>query len=168
MKILGLDPGIERLGYGIIEVIDRKIYPVDFGVITTPRKKTPYRLYMIHERLCELLEKQSPDETAVEKLYFFQNTKTAIVVGEARGVILMTLQKFGLPIYEYTPLQIKSSVTGYGKADKKQVQFMVQKLLKLDELPKQDDAADALAAALTHFYSRTIMRLYDAKNNSRT
>ncbi len=161
MKILGIDPGIERLGYGVIEVIKRKVYPVDFGVITTPRKKTPERLFMLHKKLSEVINNYLPDESSVEKLYFFQNTKTAIVVGEARGVILMTLQEHGLPIYEYTPLQIKSSVTGYGKADKKQVQFMVQKLLKLKELPKQDDAADALAAALTHYYSRSILRLYN-------
>jgi crossover junction endodeoxyribonuclease RuvC len=161
MRILGIDPGIERLGYGVIEVVNKKLYPITFGVITTPRKKTPYRLSIIHRNLSKVIEEFSPDESSVEKLYFFQNTKTAIVVGEARGVILMTLEEYGLPIYEYTPLQIKSSVTGYGKADKKQIQLMVQKLLKLDELPKQDDAADALAAALTHFYSRTILRLYN-------
>jgi crossover junction endodeoxyribonuclease RuvC len=161
MRILGIDPGIERLGYGVIEVVNKKLCPITFGVITTPRKKTPYRLSIIHRNLSKVIEEFSPDESSVEKLYFFQNTKTAIVVGEARGVILMTLEEYGLPIYEYTPLQIKSSVTGYGKADKKQIQLMVQKLLKLDELPKQDDAADALAAALTHFYSRTILRLYN-------
>jgi crossover junction endodeoxyribonuclease RuvC len=161
MRILGIDPGIERLGYGVIEVVNKKLYPITFGVITTPRKKTPYRISIIHRNLSKVIEEFSPDESSVEKLYFFQNTKTAIVVGEARGVILMTLEEYGLPIYEYTPLQIKSSVTGYGKAYKKQIQLMVQKLLKLDELPKQDDAADALAAALTHFYSRTILRLYN-------
>jgi len=161
MKILGIDPGIERLGYGIIEISGRKVYPVDFGVITTPGKKTPARLDIIHVKLSKIIEEFTPDESSVEKLYFFQNTKTAIVVGEARGVVLLTLEEHGLPIYEYTPLQIKSSVTGYGKADKKQVQLMVKKLLKLKELPKQDDAADALAAALTHYYSRTILRLYD-------
>lgn len=151
MIILGIDPGIAIVGYGIIEVINGKFRPIDYGVIRTSKDlSTPERLIIIEEGLAKLISKYNPEAIAVEELFFQTNTKTAIVVAQARGVILLTAQKSSAMLYEYTPLQIKQAITGYGNADKKQIQFMVKALLGLKEIPKPDDAADALAVAMSH------------------
>ena len=151
MIILGIDPGIAIVGYGVIEAVRGNFKAIDYGVITTPKEKsTPERLKMIEVALTKLIEQYNPEEIALEELFFQTNVKTAITVAEARGVILLTcINKCG-KLYEYTPLEIKQAITGYGKADKKQMQTMVKILLKLRDIPRPDDAADALAAALTH------------------
>ena len=151
MRIIGIDPGTGILGFGVIEVIKGKIRLIDAGVITTPAH-TPHdvRLEDIFDSLTEIIAETKPDVMSIEKLFFAQNVTTAMTVAQARGVAMLAGRKGGLPIFEYTPLQIKQTVTGYGKADKKQVQEMVRLQLGLTEVPKPDDCADALAAAITH------------------
>ena len=150
MIILGIDPGIAIVGYGVLNFEKGKYTVIDYGVITTDKDlKTPDRLVLIEKGLIQLIEKYHPDCVGIEELFFQTNRKTAIVVAEARGVILLTVQKYCKQLFEYTPLQIKQAVTGYGQADKHQVQFMVKTLLNLKQIPKPDDAADALAAAIT-------------------
>lgn len=150
MRILGIDPGTGILGFGVIESGRRPVL-VDAGVIRTkPHQPEPERLAIIFDGLTEIMAAARPDIISVEKLFFARNVTTAMSVAQARGVVLLVAQQRGLPIFEYTPMQIKLSVTGYGKADKKQMQEMVRVLLNLKEVPKPDDAADALAAALTH------------------
>mgnify|MGYP001013431380 CR=1 FL=1 len=151
MKIIGIDPGTGIMGFGVIEVIKDKIKLVDAGVITTPAH-TPHdeRLEDIFDSLTEIIKQTQPDQMSIEKLFFSQNITTAMTVAEARGVALLVGRKAKLPIAEYTPQQIKQTLTGYGKADKKQVQEMVRLQLGLSEVPKPDDCADALAAAITH------------------
>ena len=149
MIILGIDPGIAIVGYGVIVADKGRFGVIDYGVITTSKnEKTPQRLALIEKALIELIEKYKPDCIALEELFFQNNQKTAIIVAEARGVLLLTSVKYCGKLYEYTPLQIKQAITGYGTADKKQVQFMVKALLNLNQIPKPDDAADALAVAL--------------------
>ncbi len=151
MRILGIDPGTGILGFGVIEINKGKAQLVDAGVIRTPVKEDDaVRLQTIFEELTDIIVQTKPHIMSVEKLFFMRNVTTAMTVSQARGVVLLCARLNGLEIAEYTPLQIKQSVTGYGKADKKQVQEMVRVLLKLKEVPKPDDAADALAAALTH------------------
>ncbi len=151
MRIIGIDPGTGILGFGIIEVIKGKPKLVDAGVIRTPVKEDDaVRLMTIYEELTEVIKDTKPDEMAVEKLFFAQNVTTAMTVAQARGVVLLTGMQAKLKIAEYTPLQIKQAVTGYGKAEKKQIQEMVRVILGLKDVPKPDDAADALAAAITH------------------
>ena len=151
MIILGIDPGIAIVGYGVINVEKGNYTVIDYGVITTPKEEsTPVRLAIIEESLIKLIEKFKPDNIALEELFFATNAKTAITVAEARGVLLLTAVKYCGKLYEYTPLQIKQAITGYGKADKNQVQQMVKMMLKLKSVPKPDDAADALAVAITH------------------
>jgi len=150
MKILGLDPGTATTGYGLIETdgVNSKI--LCCGVIKTiPSKKHSQRLLEIHNDVSELIKKHKPDACAVEQLFFANNQKTAFSVGQARGILLLAIEKAGLPLHEFTPLQVKQALVGYGKADKKQVQKMVQVVLGLNAIPKPDDAADALAIALT-------------------
>ena len=149
MRILGIDPGTGRLGFGVIDAANGVLRLVDAGVITTPAY-TPVseRLEDIFDSLTEIIATTKPDAVAIEKLFFARNVTTAMSVAEARGVALLTAQKAKLPVHEYTPLQIKQSMTGYGKADKKQVQEMVRLQLGLKVAPKPDDAADALAAAI--------------------
>lgn len=151
MRIIGIDPGTGILGFGIIDVDKEKMKLVDAGVITTP-PRTPLneRLSEIFDGLNQIIGETKPDVMSIEKLYFAQNTTTAMSVSHARGVAILAGQKNNLKIAEYTPLQIKQSVTGYGKADKKQVQEMVRIRLGLNKTPKPDDMADALAAAITH------------------
>ncbi|MBO7377249.1 MAG: crossover junction endodeoxyribonuclease RuvC [Clostridia bacterium] len=152
MVILGLDPGFATIGFGVIESDGRGAKAVDYGTITTPKEKTfPERLVMIERGVKKLIEKFSPDMIAVEELFFNTNITTGINVAHARGVIVMTCER-ELPgrLYEYTPLQIKQALTGYGRADKIQMMQMVKTLLHLDKVPRQDDAADALAVALCH------------------
>jgi crossover junction endodeoxyribonuclease RuvC len=151
MRILGIDPGTGILGFGIIEVDRGKSKLVDAGVIRTPvHQPLAERLVTIHDELAELMNMHELHAMSVEKLFFSQNVTTAISVSHARGVVLLLGQQRGVPIFEYTPLQIKQTITGYGRADKKQIQEMVRVMLGLNEVPKPDDCADALAAALTH------------------
>jgi len=159
MRILGIDPGTGILGFGVIEVDARnKAQLVDAGVIRTPvNEDDAVRLQTIYEELTDIVAQTKPAEMAVEKLFFAQNITTAMTVAQARGVVLLTGQQAGLSIYEYTPLQIKQALTGYGRAEKKQIQEMVRVILQLKEIPKPDDAADALAAAITHSMTRRDM-----------
>ena len=155
MKILGIDPGIAIMGYGVVDFDGNKVKVIENGVITTSSKtKTPERLEILYDNLDEIIKEFQPDEFAIEELFFNQNVKTAITVGHARGVQILCAQENNLPIYEYTPLQIKQAVTGYGRADKKQMQLTITKLLNLKEIPKPDDAADALSVALCHALSQ--------------
>lgn len=151
MKILGIDPGTGILGFGIIDVSNRQPKLIDGGVIRTPVKEDDaVRLLTIYDELSQIIKQNKPDVMSVEKLFFARNVTTAMTVAQARGVVLLTAQQAGIPIFEYTPLQIKQAITGYGKADKKQMQEMVRVILQLKEIPKPDDAADALAAAIAH------------------
>lgn len=151
MRILGIDPGTGILGFGVIDVVKGKATLVDAGVIRTPAKEDDaVRLQTIFEEITDIIAQAKPTEMAVEKLFFAQNVTTAMTVSQARGVVLLAGKQAGLEIFEYTPLQIKQSLTGYGRAEKKQIQEMVRVILKLKEVPKPDDCADALAAAITH------------------
>jgi crossover junction endodeoxyribonuclease RuvC len=151
MRILGIDPGTGILGFGVIEITRGKPKLIDAGVIRTPvHQPLAERLVTIHDELTELMDMYELYAMSVEKLFFAKNVTTAISVSHARGVVLLLGQQRKIPIFEYTPMQIKQAVTGYGKADKKQVQEMVRIMLGLSEVPKPDDCADALAAALTH------------------
>jgi len=151
MRILGIDPGTGILGFGIIEAARGKVQLVDGGVIRTPVKEDDaVRLQTIYDELTDIIAATHPAIMSVEKLFFARNVTTAMTVAQARGVVLLCGKQASLEIYEYTPMQIKQAVTGYGKADKKQMQEMVRVLLGLTEVPKPDDAADAIAAALTH------------------
>lgn len=152
MKIIGIDPGTGRLGFGVIEIGQgNKVRLITGGVITTPaHTPLPERLVEIYDGLKMIIEETAPDVMSIEKLYFAQNVTTAISVSHARGVAMLTGQQAGLEIAEYTPLQIKQTLSGYGRADKKQMQEMVRMHLGLRDVPQPDDAADALAAAITH------------------
>jgi crossover junction endodeoxyribonuclease RuvC len=151
MRILGVDPGTATTGFGIIEHHKGKFTFVDAGVIITPPDQPmPERLITIHTELAQVIADTHPEQAAVELLYFASNVTTAISVGQARGVILLTLAEAGLTPAEYTPMQIKQAVTGYGAAKKPQIQEMIKTLLKLNAIPRPDDAADALAIAITH------------------
>lgn len=156
MKILGIDPGTGILGFGVIDVDQRgKAVLVDAGVIRTPVKQPDsQRLLTIYEELTQIIKEQQPQVLAVEKLFFAQNVTTAMSVSQARGVVLLCGEQNGLELHEYTPLQIKQALTGYGRADKKQMQEMVRVILGLSEVPKPDDCADALAAAICHSMTR--------------
>lgn len=154
MRILGIDPGTGILGFGVIDVHRDKPQLVDAGVIRTPaRQDDAIRLVTIFEELTDIIAATKPSAMSVEKLFFAQNVTTAMAVSQARGVVLLTGQQAGLAIHEYTPLQIKQALTGYGRADKKQMQEMVRVILQLKEQPKPDDCADALAAAICHSMS---------------
>ena len=151
MRILGIDPGTGILGFGVIEIKGRSAEMVDAGVIRTPVKEDDaVRLLTIYEELTDIIAANKPQIMSVEKLFFARNVTTAMTVAQARGVVLLCGMQAGMTIFEYTPMQIKQAVTGYGKADKKQMQEMVRVHLKLKDVPKPDDCADALAAALTH------------------
>lgn len=154
MRILGIDPGYAILGYGVLDKIGNKFVTVAYGSITTDSKmEMPERLVALYDGLTEIIQTYKPDEASIEELFFNNNAKTAILVGEARGVAVLACAKQGLKISEYTPLQIKQALVGYGRADKKQVQAMVKAILNLDEIPKPDDTADAVAAAICHGHS---------------
>ena len=151
MKILGIDPGTGIVGFGVVESAAGNLKMIDAGVIRTPvKQQDSKRLKTIYDELSEVIKQNKPDVMAVEKLFFAQNVTTAMSVSQARGVILLCGEQASLPIFEYTPLQIKQAVTGYGRADKPQMQEMVRTILKLKETPKPDDCADALAAAICH------------------
>ncbi len=161
MLVIGIDPGIAITGYGLINEDEKgEIRVKAYGVIRTPANTpVPLRLKTLFAELTLLIRLHRPDYAAVERLFFQKNVRTAINVGQARGVAILALSQADLPVYEYTPMEIKQAVTGYGGAAKKQIQLMVKALLDLDEIPKPDDAADALAVALCHLQSATINRL---------
>ncbi len=151
MIILGIDPGYATVGYGIIETDGMRFRTVDYGAVTTPANTSfDIRLEMIYDGICELCGRYKPDAASVEELFFNTNITTGIAVGHSRGVILLALRKSGVDFYEYTPLQVKQSVVGYGRAEKKQVMIMTKTLLGLERMPRPDDAADALALAVCH------------------
>lgn len=151
MRIIGVDPGTATTGFGVIEHVKGRLKFVDAGVILTSKDLEMFkRLQILHEELTQVIRETKPEMAAVEQLFFAKNVTTAITVGQARGVILLTISEANLPIAEYTPMQIKQAVTGYGGAKKDQIQQMVKTLLSLNAIPKPDDAADALAAAITH------------------
>jgi crossover junction endodeoxyribonuclease RuvC len=152
MRILGIDPGLATVGWGVIDVEKGRPRVVSYGVILTPKeKRLPERLQIIEEDVRAIIDKYKPDEIALEELFFNSNVTTAINVAQARGVILVTAVKGSNgKLYEYTPLQIKQALTGYGRAEKRQIQEMTKTFLGLSKIPKPDDAADALAVALTH------------------
>jgi len=153
---LGIDPGTATTGYGLVRLMrDGELVVVKYGVILTPKEATASsRLEMLFDQLNDLIKEQKPDTAAVEKLFFQSNVKTALAVGQARGVIMLCLQKAGVETFEYTPNEVKQAVAGYGGADKRQVQDMVRALLQLESIPKPDDAADALAIAITHLNTK--------------
>ena len=151
MRILGIDPGYAIVGYGIIEYRNNRFTTIAYGAITTPAEMDfNHRLKEIYQDMCHLLDVYKPEHMAVEKLFFTTNQKTAIDVAQARGVITLSAQQKNVPIFEYTPLQVKQSVVGYGRAEKKQVQEMTRLILNLEKIPKPDDTADALAMAICH------------------
>jgi crossover junction endodeoxyribonuclease RuvC len=150
MRILGIDPGTGILGFGVIDVDGNNMQCVDAGVIKTPvNEEDAVRLETIFNELSEIIKEHKPEAMAVEKLFFAQNVTTAMTVSQARGVVLLLGKQHKMKLYEYTPLQIKQALTGYGKAEKSQIQEMVRTILKLKTIPKPDDAADALACAIT-------------------
>lgn len=153
---LGIDPGTATTGYGLVRLEpDGSLFAVKYGVILTPKESSaPARLEMLYNQLRDLLDEYKPETAAVEKLFFQRNVTTALAVGQARGVVMLCLQQSGIEAFEYTPNEIKQAVAGYGSAQKKQVQEMVRTLLLLNEIPKPDDAADALAVAITHLHTK--------------
>lgn len=154
MLVLGIDPGTATTGYGLVEYKQGKELLVEYGIISTPAGMgMPHRLCLINQELNSILQKYRPDEAAIEQIFYHKNSKTVITVAQSRGVALMTAAAAGVAVAEYTPLQVKQAVVGYGGAEKKQVQLMVQKILSMRELPKPDDAADALAIAICHIHS---------------
>lgn len=157
MRILGIDPGTAIVGWGILEIEGGQMNPIAYGHIATSAT-LPFseRIAEIARDLREISKKYSPDEASVEKIFFFKNQKTVIAVSQARGAILLTLETLGIRLFEYTPLQVKQSLTGYGRAEKRQMQILIKNILKLSEIPKPDDVADALALALCHANSRAM------------
>lgn len=153
---LGIDPGTATTGYGFVRLMpDGELVTVSYGVILTDKDDSPSsRLEIIFDELNKLLKKYKPETAAVEKLFFARNVTTGIAVGQARGVVLLALQKANIETFEYTPNEVKQAVAGYGFAEKKQMQEMVRTLLQLDKIPKPDDAADALAIAITHLNTK--------------
>ena len=170
MRILGIDPGIATLGFGVIDKDKNgNGVAVDYGVIKTPKEESlPVRLAMLEEGINQVIEKYNPDEIAMEELFFSKNITTGIAVAHARGVAMLTCVKHCGKLFEYTPMQIKQALTGYGKADKQQIQQVVTSLLKLKTVPKPDDAADALAIALCHAFTAKFGDLYAVGNMTRT
>ncbi len=161
MLVLGIDPGTATTGYGLVrETDDGGIEMVDYGIISTPKNTPPEsRLLTIFDRINDLIALHSPETAAVEKLFFQRNVTTALAVGQARGVILLGLARNNVSVFEYTPLEVKQAVAGYGGAEKKQVQLMVKALLNLHDIPRPDDAADALAIAICHCQSYRLKQL---------
>lgn len=153
MRVLGIDPGFGRMGWAVVEGNRSKQVLVDVGCLkTSPDDSLSERLIEIYDHMEDLIKKHEPEAVAVEDIFYFKNAKTVIDVSQARGVILLAIVKNKLPYFGYTPLQVKNTVAGYGKAEKKQVQMMVKSQLRLNSVPKPDDAADACAVALTHFF----------------
>ena len=168
MRILGIDPGVATIGFGLVEADRGRQKLLQYGVITTPPGiPLSRRLLQISEDMSQLLGQFKPDEAAVEELFFSKNITTGIAVAHGRGVILLELERAGVPVYEYTPMQVKQAVAGYGGADKRQVMLMTQRLLSMKQIPRPDDAADALALAICHGRSATSLlnteRVFDPR-----
>ncbi len=164
MRILGIDPGLATIGYGVIDVDKSKPKVISFGVISTPKELSmPKRLQIIESDLNQIIDKFSPDEVAIEELFFNTNITTGINVAHARGVIVLTCLKKCKNLFEYTPLQIKQALTGYGRAEKHQIQEMTRTFLGLSKIPRPDDAADALAVALTHSQTNRLRGSFEIK-----
>lgn len=171
MIILGIDPGVATIGFGVIDADRQKNTLIQYGTITTPAGiPLANRLLQISNDMEELIHTFQPDEMAIEELFFSTNITTGISVAHGRGVILLAAEKLGVPIFEYTPIQVKQAVAGYGKADKKQVMLMTKRLLHMNNIPRPDDAADALAIAICHSRAATSMlnteRVFDASRYS--
>jgi crossover junction endodeoxyribonuclease RuvC len=161
MRILGIDPGTATTGWAIIEEIKGKIFPVAYGHISTsPKNSVSERLKEVADDLEKIIKKYRPQEAAIEDIFFFKNLKTAVKVSQSRGAMLLTVENKNIKIASYTPLQVKQAITGYGRAEKKQIQLMVKNILKLKSIPKPDDTADAIAIALCHLNSRKINSLH--------
>ncbi len=162
MIILGIDPGFATMGYGVLDKQGQRLTALDFGVITTPATDpAPKRILTINDRLCQLFDQHKPDFLVTERLFFAKNETTAFGVGRTIGVAMLIAAQRGIEWAEYTPPEVKQAVVGYGGADKKQVQYMIQRLLNLRECPKPDDAADALAVAICHAHSAGILALQE-------
>lgn len=160
MRTIGIDPGTATTGFAVLEEKNKSLFLLDYGCINTPKNiEMPERLKVISDKLKQVIKKYKPDNIAVEDLFFCSNAKTAIKVGQARGVILLTAAQNKIKVFEYTPLQIKLALTGYGRADKKQIQYMVKSILKCKDIPKPDDAADAIAIAICHLNSYKLKEL---------
>jgi crossover junction endodeoxyribonuclease RuvC len=160
MIVLGIDPGTAATGYGLVKMEGKDLQPIDWGCIKTQAgMPAGARLQIIYRELEKVIKKCKPDVAVIEELFFSQNAKTALSVGEARGVALLAATDYELEIAEYTPLQVKLSLTGYGRAQKRQIQEMVKNILKLDKLPRPDDAADGLAIALCYIYSHKLDKM---------
>lgn len=159
MRILGIDPGIGRAGWGIIEKEKSSLQVGRYGCIETSQKLSlEQRLFALHKQVVTIIEEEKPTEMAIEELFFNTNVTTAFTVGQARGVVLLAAAQYNLPVYAYTPLQVKMGVTGYGKADKAQVGQMVKTQLRLSTIPKPDDTTDALAIAITHAFTAKMLK----------
>ncbi|MDI3328739.1 MAG: crossover junction endodeoxyribonuclease RuvC [Alicyclobacillaceae bacterium] len=168
MKVLGIDPGIGRLGYGLVVAEGNRLRAEDFGCLETAvGAPTADRLVRLYDQICDLLARERPDAMAVEQLFFYRNVTTAFAVGQARGVVLLAARQAGAEVAEYTPMQIKQAVTGSGAAEKGQVQRMVGLLLGLDGPPRPDDAADALAAAICHIHTAPLLSRLKGGGRSR-
>ena len=165
MRILGIDPGYAIMGWGVVDKKGSSFKPIAYGSITTEKDMPmPERLKVLYNGLMDVISEYAPEEASIEELYFQNNAKTAIFVGQARGVAILACSNSGVGIFEYTPGQIKTSVCGNGQADKKQIQLMITKTLALKEIPKPDDTADALAAAICHGYTGELKKkLYQMK-----
>ncbi|AKL95168.1 crossover junction endodeoxyribonuclease RuvC [Clostridium aceticum] len=164
MIILGIDPGIAIMGYGIINYTGNRFEVIDYGAITTSSKiSTAERLKKIYEELNSIIIKYHPEAVVIEELFFNTNAKTVLLVGQARGVAVLAAANSNKPIYEYTPLQVKQGVVGYGRAEKHQVQQMIKTILNLEKIPKPDDVADALAVAVCHAHSGNFKDLFKLK-----
>lgn len=163
VRVLGIDPGTATIGWAILEEKKEEIDPIAYGHITTsPQKSEDARILEISKDLEKIIKKYRPEEAALEKLFFFKNQKTVMEVSQGRGAIMLTLGLKNVKIFSYTPLQVKQAITGYGKAEKRQVQEMTKSILKLKNLPKPDDTADAISTAVCHIHSR---KLNSLKNN---
>ena len=161
MRILGIDPGVATIGFGVVNAEGTRLRMESYGTITTPAGlPLATRLLQIETDMEQLLRDVKPDEVSIEELFFSKNITTGIAVAHGRGVILCTIEKMQLPVYEYTPMQIKQAVTGYGKADKAQVQQMVKMITGMDSIIRPDDAADAVAAAICHAHSRNARQMF--------
>ena len=170
MIILGIDPGIATMGYGVVDKDKNgNCRAIDYGVVVTPKEETlPVRLAILEEGVNKIIDRFAPEEVALEELFFTKNITTGIAVAQARGVTLLACVKKCGRLYEYTPMQIKQALTGYGRADKQQIQQVVTSLLRLKRVPRPDDAADALAIALCHAFTSRFGALFSVENSTRT
>lgn len=164
MRVLGIDPGLALVGYGVVDFEGSRLKVLECGCIQTlPSSTLPERLEIIEEQLDRIIKEFRPDDVAMEELFFNQNKTTGIQVAQARGVQILTCTKNGLPIYEYTPSQVKMAITGYGRASKRQMQESIKRLLRLDAIPKPDDAADALCIAVSHCFGNRMKEMMRMK-----